>query len=157
MWITKKGYNTLLQKRVLLDGKRKELLAQLGEEAEKDFDLPENAVWKQLQVELRFNLPYQMAELQKLISESQIIEDVSYKLNGDKKVCLGSKARIKLDDKERIVVLVGPYDLNVIENGVSYLSPLGKAMLGAENGEEITFETPKGERQITILSVEREL
>lgn len=155
MWITRRGYETLFKKMALLEKKRKEFLKQLGEEASKDFDLPENAFWKQLQVELKINLPRQMAELQKVISESKIIEEVTHLFSEEKKACLGSRVKIRLDKEERTVVIVGPHDLDVVENGVSYLSPLGKAILRAEEGEERTFKTPLGEREITVLSIEK--
>lgn len=56
MWITKAGYRNLLNKSDELEIRRKNLLKELGDQADRDSDLPENPIWKQLQVELRFNL-----------------------------------------------------------------------------------------------------
>lgn len=158
MWITKAGYRNLLNKSDELEIRRKNLLKELGDQADRDSDLPENPIWKQLQVELRFNLPKAKSDLQKIISEAQIIEDIlKSQLDNQSKVRLGSKVKIKLDDKEKIFVLVGPYDTNTIQNGISYISPLGKTLLGAEAGEEKEFIAPKGKSIVSIVSIERGL
>jgi transcription elongation factor GreA len=157
MWITQKGYEVLLKKLDNLNKKKKNLLAQLGEQAERDSDLPENPIWKQMQVELRFNLPKQIAELQKVAFESQIIEGSRSQLKKQPGITLGTKATIKIDEEEKqVIVVVGPYDIDVIENGISYLSPLGKALLGMEEGEEKIFVAPRGNRQIKVLSITKE-
>lgn len=163
MWITRKGYEVLLQKLAALEKKRKKMLTELGEQAERDSDLPENPIWKQLQVELRFNLPKEMSDLQKIISESRIIEDELHsQLDDQNEIHLGSEVKIRINDnnndnKEKVVVLIGPYDIGVVSNGVSYLSPLGKALLGAKKGEERTFTAPKGERKVMTLSIKKGL
>lgn len=158
MWITKLGYRNLLTKLDALEEKRKKMLKELGDQANRDSDLPENPIWKQLQVELRFNLPKEKADLQKTISQAQIIEDIlKSQLDNQNKVHLGSKVKIELNGEEKTFILVGPYDTDVIKNGISYTSPLGTTLLGAEVGEEKKFMAPKGESIILIISIEKGL
>ena len=160
MWITRKGYMALLQEFIDVKETIKEKLKELGDQAERDSDLPENPIWKQLQVEIRVNLPRKMADIQKLISDAQIIEDMLLPLlKNDGKAHIGSRVRIKFnnEDKEYEFVIVGPYDLKVIENSISYLSPLGRAILNAEEREEKTFVAPSGERIFTIISIQKGL
>ncbi len=158
MWTTKKGYDGLLKKLKDLESKKREAFKELGNQAERDSDLPENPIWKQLQVELKIDFPKQISELQKIISQCRIIEDeLKDQLNNQDKVRIGSKVKIILDGEEKNVVLVGPYDIDVIPDSVSYLSPLGKTILGSVEGEEKTFMAPKGKRAVTILSIEKGL
>lgn len=160
MWITRKGYTCLLQEFTELKETLRNKLKELGDQAERDSDLPENPIWKQLQVEIRFNIPRKIAEIQKLISEAQIIEDMLGDILYDiSKVHIGSKVRIKFndDDKEHEFIIVGPYDLKIINNSISYFSPLGRAMLNTEEGEEKVFTAPSGERIFTILSIQKGL
>ena len=160
MWITRKGYTCLLQEFTELKETLKSKLKELGDQAERDSDLPENPIWKQLQVEIRFNIPRKIAEIQKSISEAQIIEDMLLPiLNNDDKAHIGSKVRIKFsnDDKEYEFIIVGPYDLKVFEKAISYLSPLGRAILNTEEGEEKAFMAPSGERIFAVLSIQKGL
>ena len=39
------------------------------------------------------------------------------------------------------------------EGKLSAESPVGRALLGASVGDEVTFETPNGEKKLEILSV----
>ena len=158
MWITRRGYENLLKKIDDLEKKKREMLKELGNQADRDSDLPENPIWKQLQVELRFNIPKQISDLQKIITSARIIEDeLKSQLDKNDIVHLGSKIKIKINKEERIFILVGPYDIDIIKGGISYLSPLGKALLGAEKNEEKTFITPSGEKKIVIISIEKGL
>lgn len=132
----------------------------MGDQAERDSDLPENPIWKQLQVEIRFNLPRKMEDIQKLINDAQIIEDMLLPLlKDDGKAHIGSRVKLKFndDDKEYEFIIVGPCDLKVIKNAISYLSPLGRAILNTEEGEEKIFMAPSGERIFTLLSVQKGL
>ena len=36
---------------------------------------------------------------------------------------------------------------------ISYVSPLGRALLGRSTGDTVTFESPRGTREIGILEV----
>lgn len=160
MWMTRKGYEFLLDKIEKLELDLKSKLKELGKEAEQDFDLPENPTWKQLQVEIGHNIPRRISELKETLSRAQIIKhELQDELGDNKKVRLGSKIKIQFEDEEneRIFILVGPFDTDVIESGVSYLSPLGEALLGAELDEEIFFKAPRGKRSFTVLGIEKGL
>jgi len=160
MWITKRGCAYLEKKIKNLETQLRTNLKKLGEQAEQDFDLPENPIWKQLQVEIGYNLPKQISELKEAISQAQIIEDeLSSQLDNNSKVQLGSKVRIRFEDEDydRIFILVGPFDTDVIANSISYLSPLGRVLLGSEINDEKCFIAPKGKRSFVVLSIEKGL
>jgi transcription elongation factor GreA len=50
--------------------------------------------------------------------------------------------------------LVGPYEADVQAGTISVASPLGKALIGKEEGDEIKVQTPKGVRNFEILEVQ---
>jgi transcription elongation factor GreA len=158
--MTRKGYDFLLDKIEKLEMELKSKLKALGKEAEQDFDLPENPTWKQLQVEIGYNLPQKISELKDILSQAQIIEyELQEQLGDNETVRLGSRARIQFEDEDddKVFVLVGPFDTDVVENGVSYLSPLGSALLGARLDEERFFNAPKGKRLFVVLDIEKGL
>ena len=43
---------------------------------------------------------------------------------------------------------------NIHEHKLSYLSPLGEALMGKIKGDEFNFETPGGKQKYKVLKVE---
>ena len=50
--------------------------------------------------------------------------------------------------------LVGPYEADVQAGTISVTSPLGKALIGKEAGDEVRVQTPKGVKNFEILEVQ---
>ena len=62
-------------------------------------------------------------------------------------VCLqkpGEKAQV-------CYTLVGSEEANIHESKLSYLSPLGEALMGKSKGDEIEYETPTGKQKYKLL------
>ena len=50
--------------------------------------------------------------------------------------------------------MVGSEEANIHEHKLSYLSPLGEALMGKAKGDEFVFETPAGKQKYKVLKVE---
>jgi transcription elongation factor GreA len=92
-------------------------------------------------------------DLTQRVANSEIIdlpEDV------DGRVIFGCK--VIVEDLETGEVssyrLVGPYEADVQAGTISITSPLGKALIGKEEGDEIKVQTPKGVRNIEIHEIQ---
>jgi transcription elongation factor GreA len=75
-------------------------------------------------------------------------------LSGDK-VVFG--ATVTLVDEEKTKVryqLVGQTEADARVGRISYNSPLGRALIGREVGDEVEFSTPSGERYYEIEKIE---
>lgn len=59
----------------------------------------------------------------------------------------------KKGDQESIYELVGEEEANIMENKLSYNSPMGQAMLGKAKGDEFSFETPKGKVDYIVVDI----
>ena len=114
-------------------------------------DLRENAEYqaakeRQRLVESRISL------LQKRVSEIQL-------MNLDRipkdKVGFGSTVTLAEDNGQTIVYqLVMPEDANVDEGLISTASPIGRALLNKEEGDEVVVKTPNGaERRFEITKL----
>ena len=55
--------------------------------------------------------------------------------------------------ESNVVKLVYPAEANPAEGGISVLSPLGNALLGARVGWSVSFATPGGERSVRIAEI----
>ena len=114
-------------------------------------DLRENAEYqaakeRQRLVESRISL------LQKRVSEIQL-------MNLDRipkgKVGFGSTVTLKEENGQTIVYqLVMPEDANVDEGLISTASPIGRALLNKEEGDDVTVKTPNGaERRFEVTKL----
>lgn len=114
-------------------------------------DLRENAEFKaakerQSFVEARLNhLTSRMTELSK-IDVTQMVYD---------KVGFGSKVKIldvSLNEEFNFTITAGDF-MDLDGGHVSLASPIGRGLLGAKEGEEVTIELPAGERQYKVLEL----
>jgi transcription elongation factor GreA len=65
----------------------------------------------------------------------------------------GSKLTIRENGKELLFELVMPEDASPEKGLVSVASPIGRALVGKEAGDEVVVVTPSGERELEILSL----
>lgn len=114
-------------------------------------DLRENAEFKAAKerqgfVEARLNhLSSRMSDLSKID-----VNDMAYD-----RVGFGSKVTIKdLDLGEDFTFTITAGDFIDLDAGqVSLASPIGRGLLGAQEGEEVTVKLPAGERRYQILTL----
>ncbi len=116
-------------------------------------DLSENAEYTAA-IEERENLNRRVLELQAELDRSQIIDPD--KATTDQ-VSLGSRVTIhsNANDSEVTYSILGPWDGGPEEGVLSYLSPLGTALLQKKEGDEFEVELPTGTQSFKILSIEK--
>jgi transcription elongation factor GreA len=129
--------------------RRKEVAESL-EYARSLGDLSENAEYQEAR-DMQAAIEERIQHLEKVIKEAKI---VAHTKKGDV-VGLGSEVTIQKDkDKDsRTYTIVGSEEANIHEHKLSYLSPLGEALMGKAKGDEFTFETPAGKQKYKILKV----
>ena len=88
------------------------------------------------------------AELKKakLVSKDEFPADV---------VRLNSTVRIKPEDKDQVMELtiVTPDKANIKERKISIMSPIGTALIGFRQGQNVKWQVPSGKKTFTILEV----
>tara|TARA_Y100001936_G_scaffold245736_1_gene288281 strand:- start:8398 stop:8961 length:564 start_codon:yes stop_codon:yes gene_type:complete len=58
------------------------------------------------------------------------------------------------EGKKKKVSIVGVDEINVAKNGISWLSPMAKALIKSREGDTVYLHTPGGEKHIKILKVQ---
>lgn len=58
-------------------------------------------------------------------------------------------------DAEVLYQVVGDLESDVRQGRISYTSPLGKALIGKSEGDEVVFDAPNGRRTFEILGIEQ--
>ena len=116
--------------------------------------------------DLKENAEYHAAKEQQALIESRVIAindliaranviDVT-KIDNNGKVIFGSTVKVQdLDNNKNITYrLVGQDEADIKENLIFFKSPIGKSLIGKNEGEMISVNTPSGERNFEILKVE---
>src|SRR5205823_3258932 len=68
-------------------------------------------------------------------------------------VRIGSRVVVRDEFGESTYEIVGPTEGNMARGLMSVASPLGSALVDRRAGETVTFKTPAGEGQATVVSV----
>jgi len=121
------------------------------EEARSHGDLSENAEYHAAKERQSF-LEAKINELEMAISRSEVIEISN---EPSENIIFGSIVELKNLASNQTVTyqLVGPYESNPEDGKISIVSPLGKALIGNEEGDFIKLKTPGGAQEFEILEI----
>jgi transcription elongation factor GreA len=147
--LTKEGYEKIREE---IEYREKTVRTDIGNtlnEMRSQGDLSENDGYT-LAVEENEENEKEISRLKELLKNSKIV-----KRKGKTKVTVGNKVTISCDgQKNREYTIVGEDHANPLENRISYKSPIGKALIGRKVGEKFSLNTPKGEIECQIESIE---
>jgi len=92
-------------------------------------------------------------DLEDKLSRAEVIDPS--KLSGSK-VAFGATVKLSNSDteEESVYRLVGADEANLDQGSISITSPLARALIGREVGDEVKVRMPAGERLYEILEVE---
>ena len=130
--------------------KRKEISEKI-KEAREQGDLSENAEYDAAKDEQR-DIEARIEQLEKLLKNAEVVSNDEVERG---KVSIGSTIRI-LDvefDEELEYKIVGSTEANSLNGKISNESPVGRAMIGAKEGDIVTVETESGELQYKLLKI----
>ena len=121
------------------------------EEARAHGDLSENAEYHAAK-ERQGQVEAQISEIEDRVSRAQIIDPAS--LSGDR-IVFGATVTV-LDDGEKPqrYQIVGQTEADARNGRISYDSPLGRALIGKQVGEEVEVTVPSGDRFYLVDKIE---
>jgi len=119
------------------------------DEARSHGDLRENAEYHAAKERQRF-VEARISMLRTRVSQIQL-------MNLDRiptdKAGFGSRLTIRENGKEFVLELVMPEDADPDRGLISVASPIGRALVGKEAGDEVVAPTPAGGRELEILKL----
>ena len=68
-------------------------------------------------------------------------------------VQLYSMVIVQAKHQQMKYILVKPHEIDILKNKISDCSPLGKALLGRKEKENVQVQTPEGKKIYKILAV----
>ncbi|WP_202389581.1 transcription elongation factor GreA [Croceibacterium soli] len=121
------------------------------EEARAHGDLSENAEYHAAK-ERQGQVEAQIGEIEDRVSRAQIIDPAT--LSGDKVVFGATITVVDEDDKTHRYQIVGQTESDAKIGRISYDSPLGRALIGRQVGDEVEVTVPSGDRVYLIEKIE---
>lgn len=126
-------------------------VVQAIEDARAHGDLSENAEYHAAK-ERQGHIEATIADIEDQLSRAMVIDPTT--LSGDKVVFGATVTLIDEDEKKVKYQLVGQVEADAKEGKISFNSPLGRALIGRQKGEEVEVSTPSGDRYYEIKKIE---
>jgi len=148
-YLTKEKLKELEAELHALKTVRRKEVAESLEAAKSLGDLSENAEYQEAR-ELQATIEERIMKLEGIVKNAVIVER-----HHSDSVDIGSSVMVKKDgDKaERSYTIVGSEEADMATGKISYVSPLGKALMGKKKGDVFTFATPAGSVKYSVVKV----
>ncbi len=126
-------------------------VVQAIEDARAHGDLSENAEYHAAK-ERQGQIEATIADIDDQLSRAMVIDPTT--LSG-KKIVFGATVTLADENDKKVKYqLVGQVEADATHGRISYNSPLGRALIGREVGDEVEFSTPSGDRYYEVKKVE---
>lgn len=149
--VTKAGFAQLEAELKHLKGvDRPNIIAAISE-ARSHGDLSENAEYSAAKEKQSF-IEGRIQELEVVVSRAQVIDPAQIKGNI---IRFGATVVVadQATDEENTYQIVGDYEADINQNKISLSSPLAKALIGKELGDEVEYVAPGGRKTFDIVDV----
>lgn len=151
--MTKRGETLLREELADLKGNQRPTVIAAISDAREHGDLKENAEYHAAREQQSF-IEGRIKEIDAKLSTAQVIDVTT--LPASEKVVFGSTVRLMdMDSEEEITYqIVGHDEADLKARRISFSSPVAKALIGKEVGDEVGVQTPNGLREYEILEVQ---
>ena len=148
-YVSAEGLSKLQAEFVFLKKTRRRELADKIEAAKALGDLSENAEYHEAKDELAM-IEGRISTIADMFNNYTVIEE------GAKGgvVRIGSMLEVEVNGKKRMFTIVGASEADPLNGKISNESPIGEALLGHKDGEDVSVETPGGQTIYRILKVQ---
>ncbi len=149
--MSKKGHLALKDELHNLERVERHIVVKSIAVAREHGDLKENAEYHAAK-ERQGLIEGRIMELKDKLGRAEVIDCA--KVNCDRVVFGTVVELLDMDtDEEVSYQLLGPEEADVKKGSISVLSPLGRSMLGKEEGDDVVAQTPGGNREFEVVSI----
>ena len=150
---TQQGYQELVDELNYLKFEKREKIKNDIAVARSFGDLSENSEYDEARNEQAKN-EARIKELEELLENAVILDESSIDTNV---ISLGSNVKVfdKTLNLEIVYDLVGSNESNPAEGKISDQSPIGAALIGKREGDNVLVDAPAGQIQLKVVKVSR--
>ncbi|MBM3763611.1 MAG: transcription elongation factor GreB [Acidobacteria bacterium] len=156
-YITPGGLTRLKEEYHFLLAKERPAVKEVVTWAASNGDRSENADYQYGKRRLR-QIDSRLRFLMKRIEAAVVVDPEAPRVGAmAEKVFFGATVRYE-DEKgiERLISIVGADEVDLERRHVSWVSPLGRALMKAEEGDRVVLQAPGGAAELTVLEVSYE-
>lgn len=133
---------------------RRKEVSQKIKEAREQGDLSENAEYDAAKDEQR-DIELRIEEIDKILKNAEVVDEEDVDLDAISIGCTVLLRDIEFDE-EMEYKIVGSTEADCLNGKISNESPVGVALIGSKEGDQVEVETPSGEMvKYEILSIKR--
>ncbi|PIU41332.1 MAG: transcription elongation factor GreA [Candidatus Omnitrophica bacterium CG07_land_8_20_14_0_80_42_15] len=153
VYLTREGYEKLREELEYLKGTRRRELSKAIEKARSHGDISENAEYDAAKEAQGLN-EKRIAELEGKLSHTRMIDGENIPKDEAR---VGATVKLKdLNTGEEIAyILVSEAEADFSENKISITSPVGKALLGRKEKDEVQIKIPAGILKYKVVKISR--
>lgn len=150
--MTIRGANLLRDELKKLKSEDRPSVIKAIAEARAHGDLKENAEYHAAKDQQGF-IEARIKDIEAKLSNTEVIDVTTVDAKG--KVVFGSTVKL-LDlqaDSEIVYTIVGEDEADIKTGLISYTSPIARAIIGKNEGDEVSFSAPGGEKNYEVIEV----
>ena len=150
--MTIRGANLLRDELKRLKSEDRPSVIKAIAEARAHGDLKENAEYHAAKDQQGF-IEARIKDIEAKLSNTEVIDVTTVDAKG--KVVFGSTVKLldRQTDSEIVYTIVGEDEADIKTGLISYTSPIARAIIGKNEGDEISFSAPGGEKYYEVLEV----
>lgn len=150
-YITTQGLQRLKDELSELLYKERPKVVEVVAWAASNGDRSENADYQYGKKRLR-EIDRRIRFLNKRIDAAEVVEPTEQKGG---KILFGATVTVADEDgNDRVYKIVGIDEADAVKGKVSWISPVGQALLQASEGDSVTLKTPRGDEELEILKIQ---
>jgi len=149
--VTQEGLEKLKQEYNFLKNVKRKEVSEAIKVARGFGDLSENSEYDEAKTE-QAKVESRIAELDEMFKNIVVISDKDVTTDS---INVGSKVKVfnETFDEEIEYTIVGSTEAAPLQNKISDMSPIGKALMGHKKGDKVSVDTPNGSMSITVLEI----
>lgn len=153
IYLTREGYERLVEELEFLKNVRRRELSRAIGEARSHGDISENAEYDAAKEAQALN-EQKIAQMQENLSRARVLDDENIPRD---EVLIGAKVKLKdLDSGEELEYrLVSEMEADYAQGKISVSSPVGSALLNHKENETVAIKIPAGNLRYKILNISR--
>jgi len=153
--MTVRGAELLREELKSLKSLERPRIIQAIAEAREHGDLKENAEYHAAKEQQGF-IEGRIKEIEAKLSNIQVIDVTTIDAKG--KIIFGSTVELRDEEtgEEKVYKIVGEDEADAKRGMVSFTSPIARALIGKNEGDEVVFSAPAGEKHYEVIEVRYE-
>jgi len=146
-YLTPEGLEKLKKELEYLEKVKRKEISKIIRDAASQGDLTENAGYDAAKEEQGF-VEGRIKKLKEIIAQAKLI-----KKKENNKAQIGSFVYLNSNKGKQKFQIVGPEEADILNNKISFKSPLGKAILNKKEGDRVRINTPDGKKEYKIAKI----